>query len=178
MSELKMATELKEKNSLEKNQDADSPVMRDGAKPRLETKEGTVSESAKIQNAALEKQGLTTEGKGSEIKENAEQGYAKYLKKEADGKYYDKETNKLYDSPEDWQKAQETLEKRYNSTADYWKMKAGKEWARYKNADKNGESEGQKWQHYRNSQEYYAKVDILKEKAEKIREKLDDVNRN
>lgn len=101
-----------------------------------------------------------------------ENDYSEYLEKGDDGKYYDKETGKSYDSVEDWVKAQETLAKRYEGTANYYEEKAKREWARFKNAEANGESETEKWEHYRKSQEYYAKAKECRDKAKAIREKL------
>ncbi len=120
--------------------------------------------------------GLTAETNSeskSEANDSSEsKDYSQYLEKGEDGKYYDKETGKAYDSIEAWEKAQETLAKRYESTAQYYEDKAKKEWARFKNAEQNGESDAEKWEHYRRSQEYYAKAKECKEKAAHIREKL------
>lgn len=100
------------------------------------------------------------------------QDYSQHLEKRDDGKYYDKETGKSYDSVEQWEKAQETLAKRYEGTANYYEEKAKKEWARFKNAEENGESDAEKWEHYRRANEYYAKAKECKEAAEKIRARL------
>ncbi len=97
---------------------------------------------------------------------------SQFLEKGADGRYYDKETGRSYDSIEDWIKAQETLAKRYESTAEYFKAKADKEWARFKNSENNGESDAEKWEHYRKSQEYYSKSKECQEKAAEIRARL------
>lgn len=110
----------------------------------------------------------------SENQENAENKYSEYLEKGEDGKYYDKETGKAYDSVEAWEKAQKTLAKRLEGTAEFYEEKAKKEWAKFKNAEENGESEDEKWDHYHKSQEYYEKAKECKEKAAKIREKLGD----
>lgn len=120
--------------------------------------------------------GLTSEINSehkSEANESSEsKDYSQYLEKDEDGKYYDKETGRAYDSIEAWEKAQDTLAKRYESTAQYFEDRAKKEWARFKNAEQNGESNAEKWEHYRRSQEYYAKAKEYKEKAAHIREKL------
>lgn len=119
----------------------------------------------------------TSENKASDAKDASEdRDYSEYLEKGDDGKYYDKETGKAYDSIEAWEKAQETLAKRYEGTAKYYEEKAKKEWARFKNAEKNGESDAEKWEHYRRSQEYYAKAKECKEKAEKTWAKLGKTN--
>ena len=100
------------------------------------------------------------------------QDYSKYLDKGKDGKWYDKETGKSYDSVDAWVKAQETLAKRYEGTAEYYKKKADKAWARYKNAEENGDSDAQKWKNKREAQECYAKAKECNDKAAAIREKL------
>ena len=120
--------------------------------------------------------GLTSEinsEQKSEAKESSEsKDYSQNLEKGEDGKYYDKETGRAYDSIEAWVKAQDTLAKRYESVAQYFENRAKKEWARFKNAEQNGELDAEKWEHYRRSQEYYAKAKECKEKAAHIREKL------
>ncbi len=105
----------------------------------------------------------------SEIKD-----YSRYLEKREDGKCFDKETRKSYDSVEEWKQAQETLAKRYAGTASYFEEKANKEWARFKNAEVNGESDRERWEHYRRSQEDYAKAKECTEKAKMIRVRLDN----
>lgn len=168
---------FKETTSLEKNREIDRPVMRESDAPRLspntELRENPFSDSSDIFDAAFKKFGLTadiSENKASDAKDSSED--KDYLEKGDDGKYYDKETGKAYDSIEAWEKAQETLAKRYEGTAKYYEEKAKKEWARFKNAEKNGESDVGKWEHYRRSQEYYAKAKECKEKAEKTWTKL------
>ncbi len=103
-----------------------------------------------------------------------ETAYAPYLEKREDGKYYDRETGKAYDSVDTWRKAQETLAKRYEGAADYYTKKAATEWARYKNAEANGESDVKTWEHYLLSQKYYAKAAECKESADAIRARLAD----
>lgn len=114
----------------------------------------------------------TSDGDTKQDAGEDENDYSDYLEKGDDGKYYDKETGKAYDSVEDWVKAQETLAKRYEGTAKYYEEKAKREWARFKNSESNGESEAEKWEHYRKSQEYYAKAKECRDKAKAIREKL------
>ena len=66
----------------------------------------------------------------AEVSETSEgNDHSEHLEKGEDGKYYDKETGKAYDSIEAWEKAQETLAKRYEGTAQYYEDKAKKEWA-------------------------------------------------
>lgn len=171
---------LKETTSLEKNREIDLHVIRETDAPRLspntDLRDNPFSDSSDIFDAAFKNFGLTadtSEDKTSDTKDSSEdKDYSDYLEKGDDGKYYDKETGKAYDSIKAWEKAQETLSKRYEGTAKYYEEKAKKEWARFKNAEKNGESDAEKWDHYRRSQEYYAKAKECKEKAEKTWAKL------
>ena len=101
-----------------------------------------------------------------------QKGYSKYLDKGEDGKWYDKETGKTYDTVDDWLKAQETLAKRYEGAADYYQKKADKAWARYKNAESNGDSADKKSQNYLESKKCYEKAKECREKAAAIREKI------
>lgn len=148
--------------------------------PGAEIGDNSVSDLTDIFNAALKSFGFTSEAneaKSSETAESSEgKDYSQYLEKGDDGKYYDKETGKAYDSVDDWVKAQETLAKRYEGTAQYFEEKAKREWARFKNAEENGESDAEKWEHYRESQKYYAKAKECREKAALIREKLNSVS--
>lgn len=171
---------FKETTSLEKNREIDRPVMRETNAPRLspntDFKDNPFSDLSDVFDVAFKNFGLTadtSEKKASDTKDSSEdKDYFDHLEKGDDGKYYDKETGKVYDSIEAWKKAQETLAKRYEGTAKYYEEKAKKEWARFKNAEKNGEFDVEKWEHYRRSQEYYAKAKECKEKAEKTWEKL------
>lgn len=108
----------------------------------------------------------------NETNENDENPYSDYLEKGEDGKFYDKETGKSYDSIDDWKKDLQTLLKKYESTAEYCEKKAAKEWAKYKNADQNGESEAAKWNHKKMAQEHYDRAKVCREKAEIIKQKL------
>lgn len=174
---------FKETGSPEKNRETDRPVMRETDAPCLspntELSDNPFSEASDIFEAVFRNFGLIADisKKKSDSNESSEgKDNSDYLEKGDDGKYYDKETGKAYDSIEAWKKAQETIDKRYESTAKYYDEKAKKEWARFKNAEENDESEDEKWEHYRRSQEYYVKVKECKEKAEKIREKLSKVS--
>lgn len=176
-------SEFKETTSPEKNREIDQPTMRETDAPRLpsnaDIRDNPFSDSSDIFDDAFRNFGLTsdtTEKKSDTNDSSEDNDYSDYLEKGDDGKYYDKETGKAYDSIEAWKKAQETLAKRYESTAKFYEDKAKKEWARFKNAEKNGESDDEKWEHYRRSQEYYAKAKECKEKAEKIRAKLGENN--
>lgn len=113
-------------------------------------------------------------GQGEDVAETKKEqiDYSKYLDKGEDGKWYDKETGKAYNSVDDWVNAQETLAKRYEGTADYYQKKADKAWARYKNAEANGDSADKKSQNYLESQKCYAKAKECSEKATAIREKI------
>lgn len=148
--------------------------------PADEIGDNSVSDLTDIFNSAFKSFGLAaeaSEAKSSETAESSEgKDYSQYLEKGDDGKYYDKETGKAYDSVEDWVKAQETLAKRYEGTAQYFEEKAKREWARFKNAEENGESDAEKWEHYRESQKCYAKAKDCREKAEKIRDKIENTN--
>lgn len=175
---------FKETTSPEKNREIDRPIMRETDAPRLspntDLRDNPFSDSSDIFDAAFKNFGLTadtSEKKTADANDSSEdKAYSDYLEKGDDGKYYDKETGKAYDSIEAWEKAQETLAKRYEGTAKYYEEKAKKEWARFKNAEKNGESDAEKWEHYRQSQEYYAKAKECKEKAEKTWSKLGKTN--
>lgn len=173
-------SEFKEPTSPEKSREIDHPIIRETDTPRLSPdtnlKDNPFSDSSDIFDAAFKNLGLvadTSAKKTSDTNDSSEnKDYSDYLEKGDDGKYYDKETGKAYDSIEAWEKAQETLAKRYESTAKYYEEKAKKEWARFKNAEENGESDAEKWKHYWQSQEYYAKAKVYKEKAEKTWNKL------
>lgn len=172
--------------------DVDAPNVENPDIPKVEQRDAphwipdaeignkSVSELMDIFNSAFKSFGLTSESneaKSSETAESSERkDYSQYLEKGDDGKYYDKETGRAYDSIEDWVKAQETLAKRYESTAQYFEDKAKKEWARFKNAEQNGESDAEKWEHYRRSQQYYDKAKDCREKAAHIREKLNSAS--
>ncbi len=172
---------FKETGAPEKNRETAHSVMRETDVPRLcpnkELNDNPFSNLSDLSDAfetVFKNFGLITEtSKRSEASEsNEDKNYSDYLEKGDDGRYYDKETGKAYDSIEAWEKAQETLAKRYKGTAEYYEEKAKKEWAKFKNAEKNGESDAEKWEHYRRSQEHYAKAKECKEKAEKTWAKL------
>lgn len=175
---------FKETASPEKNREIDRPVTKETDAPRLspntDLRDNPFSDSSDIFDAAFKNLGLaadTSEKKASDTNDSSEnKDYSDYLEKGDRGKYYDKETDKAYDSIEAWEKAQETLAKRYESTAKYYEEKAKKEWARFRNAEKNGESDAEKWEHYRRSQEYYAKAKECKEKAERTLAKLGKIS--
>lgn len=162
----------KETTSLESK----SEIIRPDMPFSVDATEGFRHDSENIFKAALKRFGLlegSFEKKDADFDEAKDSSdHSEYLEKGEDGKYYDKETGRAYDSVEAWEKAQETLEKRYDSTAEFYEGKAQKEWARFKNAEQNGESDAEKWEHYRRSQEYYAKAQENRDKAAKIREKL------
>lgn len=175
---------FKENVSPEKKGEIDTPLMREMDTPRvfsdIELRETPFSDFSDVFDAAFKNFGLNTdmsENKKSDIEDTCEnQDYSNYLEKGEDGKYYDKETGKSYDSIEAWVKSQETLKKRYESTATFYEEKAKKEWARFKNAEDNGETDAEKWTHYRCSQECYEKANEYKEKAEKTRIKLGETS--
>lgn len=170
---------------LEKSSEIRTPSIPETDRPKFpEAKDGKDINNTPFQpdtdiyNDIFKKNGLISENSESQANESQsdsvenDKDYSEYLEKGDDGKYYDKETGKAYDSVEQWVKEQETLAKRYEGTAKYYEDKAKKEWARFKNADQNGETDAEKWEHYRKSQEYYAKAKECKEKAARIREKL------
>lgn len=181
MSELKETREKQPDNLSE----VKGPNIAESDRPKLtrnadwkEFNDNPFTRNTDVYDDIFKKKGLVYETSGNNEAEmnndsnESETDYSQYLEKGDDGKYYDKETGKAYDSIDAWVKAQETLIKRYESTADFYENKAKKEWARFKNAEANGESEAEKWEHYRNSQEYYAKAKECKEKAKHLREKL------
>lgn len=167
----------KESGQAEKVKETDRPQIKDSDSPHWMPVEGkSGSDLSDALNSAFKTLGLASESnseKKSETSESTEnKDYSKYLEKGDDGKYYDRETGKAYDSIAAWEKAQETLAKRYEGTSEYYEKKAKKEYAQFKNAEQNGESDAEKWEHYRRSQEYYAKAKECKEKAAHVREKL------
>ena len=103
---------------------------------------------------------------------SSENKLSEYLEKGDDGKYYDVETGRTYDSVEAWERSQEILAKRYEGTSEFHEGKAAKEYARYKNAENNGESLAEKKNHYANSQLFYEQAKSYREGAEQIRTKL------
>lgn len=181
MSEFKETVTSANIEQMDNLRENDLPTLKDANIPKIpkdvKVINSPLSGSSGVYDAAFKALGFsmdTSEGsKQAEASETSEgNDHSEHLEKGEDGKYYDKETGKAYDSIEDWEKAQETLAKRYEGTAQYYEDKAKKEWARYANAEENGESEAEKWEHYRKSQEYYAKAKECKEKAAKVRERL------
>lgn len=163
--------------SAETVKETDRPQVKESDNPRrIPVENKPWSEMSDVFRSAFKTFGFPEEAndqKKSEINESAEnRDYSKYLEEADDGKCYDKETGKAYDSIEAWEKAQETLAKRYEGTSEYYEGKAEKAYARFKNAEQNGESVAEKWEHYQHSQEYYAKAEECKEKAAHVREKL------
>lgn len=138
--------------------------------------ENSATESKQFFDNIFKTLGLisNTENKSdtSENRENDEVDCSEYLEQEADGKYRDKETGKVYDSIDEWKAKQETAAKRYYGAADYFEHKAKQEWAKFKSSEDNGESEKEKWEHYRKSQEYYAKAKKCREKGDAIMKKI------
>lgn len=144
-----------------------------------ELQDSLFSESSDIFTEIFKKYGLvdTSVSEKSETKQTDTpdgNDYSQYLEQREDGTYCDKETGRVYDSVEEWKKAQETLAKRYEGAANYYEQQAKKEWARFKNAEENGASDAEKWEHYRRAQKYYATVKECREKAKKIRARLGD----
>lgn len=181
MSEFKETVTPKDGVVSEQHRETDRPKMSESDVPRMphatDVLDVPFSESSDIFNEIFKQYGLvdaSTSEKSETNQTDTADGndYSQYLEKREDGKYYDKETGRSYDSIEAWKRAQETLAKRYEGTANYYEEKAKKEWARFKNSEANGESDAEKWEHYRRSQEYYAKAKECKEKAEKIRARL------
>ena len=171
---------FKETTSPEKNREVDRLVMNETDDPRLspntDFSDNPFFDTSDIYDVAFKNFGLigdTSDKKAFDTSDSLdERDYFNYLEQGDDGKYYDKETEKVYDSIEAWAKAQETLAKRYEGTAKYYEEKAKKEWARFKNSENNGESDAEKWEHYHRAQEYYAKAKECREKSEKVRDKL------
>ena len=134
---------------------------------------GLVSDNSdNSDNSETSEKNDSSESNNNETGETEENPYSEYLEKGEDGKYYDKETGKAYDSVADWKKAMETNIKKYESYSAYCKEQANKEWARYKNSESNGETSEQKQAHYLKSQMYYKASQEAQEKADKIKQKL------
>lgn len=134
---------------------------------------GLVSDNSdNSDNSETSEKNDSSESNNNETGETEENPYSEYLEKGEDGKYYDKETGKSYDSVAEWKKDMETLLKKYEGTAKFCEEKAAKEWAKYKNADNEGKSESEKWNHYKLSQDHYERAKICREKADNIRQKL------
>lgn len=173
-------SEFKETFSPEINREIYRPAVRETEvpclSPSMDMKDNPFSYSSDIFKAAFEKFGLTadtSDKKASDVKDSLEgKEYSDYLEKGDDGKYYDKETGKGYDSVEEWKKEQENWAKRYEKAAKYYKEKADQEWARFKATEENRGSYAEQWKHYQHSQEYYAKAKEYREKAEKTWAKL------
>lgn len=184
MSSFKEITTPEESEQAEKIKVSDLPTLKESDIPRWmpdsEIGNEPSSDLSDVLNSVFRNYGLTAETASEKKSETSEspggKDYFEHIEQGEDGKYYDKETGRAYDSIEAWEKAQETLAKRYESTAQYYEEKAKKEWARFKNAEQNGESDAEKWEHYRRSQEYYTKAKECKEKAAHIREKFGQNN--
>ena len=172
MSEFKETVTPKEEFASDQHREIDRPKMSETDTPRIPHNAHLpvtpFSESSDVLSAIYKRYGLV------DTSESEKKDYSRDLEKREDGKYFDKETGKSYDSVEKWRQAQETLAKRYEGTASYFEGKAKKEWARFKNAETNGESDVEKWEYYRRSQEYYAKAKECKEKTETIRARLNN----
>ena len=181
MSEFKETVTSANLEQMDNLRENDQPTLKEADIPQIPKDvnviDSPLSSSSDVYDAAFKALGFSTDSSEghnrAEASETSEgNDHSEHLEKGEDGKYYDKETGKAYDSIEDWEKAQKTLAKRYEGTAQYYEEKAKKEWARYANAEENGESDAEKWEHHRKSQEYYAKAKECKEKAAKVREKL------
>lgn len=178
MSFFKETSTSKDSEQAEKIRETDRPKLKDSDNSyRAPIEMKPRSDLSNVLNSAFKAFGFTEETNSENKLESSEtaedKDYSKCLEEGDDGRYYDRETGRVYDSVEDWVKAQETLAKKYDGAADYFHNKANKEWARFKNADANGESEEEKWKHYRKAQEYYTKAKECKEKAAHIRERLE-----
>lgn len=166
--------EFKETAAPKESHETDAPVMREGWMPIWQTSEKLPQHPYESElERRMGSYAASGIEKSSDAKEsNEDKDHSKYLEKGDDGKYYDKETGRAYDSIETWEKAMETAAKRYDGTAEYYTDKAKKEWARFKNAEANGESNAEKWEHYKHSKEYFERAKECKEKAGHIWEKL------
>ena len=164
---------FKEIDSPERTRENDHLIMSETdlshLSPDAKVSDISFSDLSETFEAAFRNFGLvtdTTKKRAILNESNENKDYSDFLEKGDDGKYYSTETGKAFESVEAWEKAQETLAKRYESTTEFYERKAKKEWARFKNAEENGESDAEKWEHYRHSQEYYAKAEENKEKAQ------------
>lgn len=185
MSEFKEATIPKEGIVPEQHKETDCPKQIEADVPRMprsgDFQDNPFADSSDVFEKIFKQYGLMTDAslernEASQTDSHDKGEYSQYLEKHEDGRYYDKETGKAYDSVEAWEQAQDILAKRYEGTAKYYEERAKKEWARFKNAEANGETDVAKWEHYRRSQEYYAKAKECKEKAETIRARLSEIS--
>ena len=87
------------------------------------------------------------------------------------GKVYDRESGKIYESVTDWEKVQETLAQRYDSVAKYWERKSEEERKLFQKADEREVLSNDDLDHYRNFQEYALKAKENWEKANDVRKK-------
>lgn len=177
MSFFKETSTLKGPEQAEQVKETDHPKVKNSDNHRwLDLEDRSGAHLSDVLSSAFKALGLTTETnfeRKPELNESTESNdNSTYLEKGDDGKYYNKENGKAYDSIEAWEKAQEILAKRYEGTSKYYEEKAKKEYAYFENAEQNGESYAEKWEHYRRSQEYYAKAKECKEKVALVREKL------
>lgn len=172
MKEFIRSETLKEIKSSEQFQETDKPH----ALSKMEICNTPFSDRTSLFAKAFESFGLIKEIKDVKSFDAGDgeknEDYSKYLERQDDGKYIDKETGKVYDTIESWIKDLTTLAKRYEGTANYYKRKADKEWAKFKNAEENGLSDEEKWAAFQKAQEYYKKVNDCKQKANEIWRKL------
>lgn len=183
MREFKATFTPKEGFASDQYREIDRPKMSETDSPRIphnaDLPVTPFTESSDVFSAIYKRYGLVDASKSEKSESdqpNVSGGkdFPRYLEEREDGKCFDKENGKSYDSVEEWQQGQETLTKRYEGVASYFERKANKEWARYKNSEANGESDIEKWEHYRRSQEYYAKAKECTEKVETISNRLDN----
>ena len=138
MSEFKETTAPKEGFVSDQHRETDHPKMTETDAPRIphnaDLQDSPFSESSDIFTEIFKQYGLVDTSLSEKREANQTDtsdgnDYSQYLEKREDGKYYDKETGKAYDSVEAWKQAQETLAKRYEGTANYYEKKAKKEWS-------------------------------------------------
>ena len=181
MNSFKEVVSHKEFDNSEKKYETDYPkvgeIYNRHLLPNEKNDYRSLSELSENFSAVFKKYGSiedTSKNKGFESKESKnEQDYSRYLEKDKDGIYYDRETGKAYISVEIWKKKQEILAKQCEGMAKFYEKKADKEYACFVNPRENGVPNAEKWDHYRQSQEYYTKAQECKENASQIREKLE-----
>lgn len=174
-------TVTKERIAAEKHTETDRPKVSETDVPNLShnTDFKVISSSEVIDSLVniFKKQGLMddtavekSESKQTDISNKND--YSQSLEKREDGKYYDKETGKEYDSIDAWKKAQITLAKYYEGYADFCEQKAKREYAYYKNSEANGKTSAEKQVHFLQSQKFYKKEENFREEADKICKRL------
>lgn len=171
-----------EQTEEEKKNDCQHEEKSEDSNRILESESGNKSSSdlSEALNLVFKRCGLieeTADKKKSDTSESPENIIFNYLEQGEDGKYYDKETGKAYDSIEAWIKIQEDLVRQYEREAKVFEREAKKEWSQFENSDQNEEYNDETLKHYQKFLEYFSKAEEAQEMADHIREKLmHDIN--